>query len=140
LDGALPRITGYLKKWANEIPEQPLWFYHDVPISYQQVSRNVQQVAKYMLKMGVKKGERLAYIMNGRPEFFTYYWAAASIGAIVVGINTRYTAPEIAYILNNSGATHLLSLYNLLDVSSYQDRIALALKECPSVEQVWISR
>lgn len=64
LEGALPRFSDYLKKWAEKLPEHPAFIYHDVPISYQQLNKNVEQVAKYMLKMGVKKGDRLGYVMN----------------------------------------------------------------------------
>ena len=101
LDGALPRLSDYMKKWANKLPDHVAFIYHDVPISYRQLNKNVQQLAKYMLKMGVKKGDRLGYIMNGRPEFFTFYLAASMVGAVIVGMNTRHTAHEIAYILSN---------------------------------------
>jgi acyl-CoA synthetase (AMP-forming)/AMP-acid ligase II len=138
LEGALPRFSDYLKKWAEKLPEHPAFIYHDVPISYQQLNKNVEQVAKYMLKMGVKKGDRLGYVMNGRPEFFTFYLAASMVGAVIVGMNTRYTSHEMAYILSNCEASHVLCLYGLLDVPSYQERLAEALKECPSVEQVWV--
>ncbi len=138
LDGALPRFSDYMKKWADQIPTHAAFIYHDVPISYQQLRKNVEQVAKYMLKMGVKKGDRLGYVMNGRPEFFTFYLAASMVGAIVVGMSTRHTSHEMAYVLSNCEASHVLCLYGLLDVPSYQERLGEALKECPSVEQVWV--
>jgi fatty-acyl-CoA synthase len=44
----------------------------------------------------------------------------------------------MAYVLKNCEASYVLCLYNLLDVPSYQERLAPALEECPSVQQVWV--
>jgi acyl-CoA synthetase (AMP-forming)/AMP-acid ligase II len=137
LEGALPRFSDYLKKWAQLLPDHEAFIYNDQPISYSELLKNVQQLAKYFLKAGVKKGDRLAYVMVNRPEFFTFYLAASMVGATIVGMNTRYTAPEMAYILNNSEASHILALYSL-DEIKYQDRLAEAIKQCPSVDQIWV--
>ena len=95
-------------------------------------------MAKYLLKIGVKKGDRLGYVMNGRPEFFCFYMAASMVGAIIVGMGTRFTAHEMEYVLNNSGASHVLTLYGLGDVANFQERLGQALTKCSSVQQVWV--
>ena len=137
LEGALPRLSDYMLKWAKELPDHDAFIYHDTPISYKEFSEKSQQLAKYFLKIGVQKGDRLAYIMVGRPEFFYYYMAASMVGAIIVGMNTRYTAPEMLYILNNSEASHILSLHSMNDIE-YQAQLAKIMPQAPSVDKIWI--
>jgi fatty-acyl-CoA synthase len=91
-----------------------------------------------MLSIGVKKGDRIGYVLVGRPEFFYLYMAASMVGAIIVGMNVRHTPPEMEYVLNNSLASHVLAQYSLADIN-YQERLGKALKNCPTVDQVWIA-
>jgi fatty-acyl-CoA synthase len=123
--------------WAQKNPDNPALIYHDNIITFRELLGNVEQLAKYLLKIGVQKGDRLGYIMVGRPEFFTFYLAASMVGAIIVGMNTRHTAYEMEYILNNSEASHVLTLYDLAEVK-YQERLGKALENSPSVNQVWV--
>lgn len=138
IEGALPRLSDYMKRAADRDPNRPAFIYHDVEISYSEFSAKSQQLAKYLLKIGVEKGDRVAYIMNGRPEFFYLYMAASMVGAIIVGMGTRFTAHEMEYVLNNSEARHVLTLYGLGEVKNYQDRLGQAFQKCPFVQQVWV--
>ena len=64
--------------------------------------------------------------------------AASMVGAIIVGMGTRFTPHEMKYVLNNSEADYILTLYGLGEVANYQEKLAAALPECPSVKQVWV--
>jgi acyl-CoA synthetase (AMP-forming)/AMP-acid ligase II len=138
LEGALPLFSDYLRKWTREMPDHPALIYREEPITWKEFEYKSEQLAKYMLKIGVQKGDRIGYILVGRPEFFILYMAASMVGAIIVGMNVRHTAPEMEYVLNNSQASHVLAQYSLEDVK-YQDRLGKALVNCPSVDQVWIA-
>ncbi|MGE5544464.1 MAG: class I adenylate-forming enzyme family protein [Bacillota bacterium] len=137
LEGALPRFSDYLKKWATEMPDHTAFIYHDQITTYQEFYNNARQFAKYLISIGVQKGDRIGYVMVGRPEFFTLYMAASMTGAIIAGMNVRHTAPEMEYVLNNSQASHVMAQHSLGDVN-YQERLGKALPNCPSVNQLWI--
>ncbi|HUO48042.1 MAG TPA: AMP-binding protein, partial [Acidimicrobiales bacterium] len=47
---------------------------------------------------------RVALVMNNRPEFYAVWNAAARLGALMVPVSTRLTAPEMAYIVADSGS------------------------------------
>ncbi|HWQ76213.1 MAG TPA: class I adenylate-forming enzyme family protein [Syntrophomonas sp.] len=138
LDGALPRLSDYMKRAAAQDPGRPAFIYHDVEVSYAEFSAKSQQLAKYLLKIGIEKGDRLAYIMNGRPEFFYLYMAASMVGAIIVGMGTRFTAHEMEYVLNNSEAKCILTLYGLGEIKNYQERLEQACQNSPSVQKIWV--
>ncbi|MGV9297853.1 class I adenylate-forming enzyme family protein [Amycolatopsis sp. NPDC003676] len=62
------------------------------------------RIAADFLRRGVRRGDRIA--VNGRttPEWLAVYFAAAKIGAVVVGLSPRYRETEFAHILTDSGA------------------------------------
>jgi non-ribosomal peptide synthetase component F len=67
LEGALPRLTDYMKRAAERDPGHPAFIYKDEELSYGEFSKNAHQFARFLLKIGVQKGDRLGYIMNGLP-------------------------------------------------------------------------
>jgi long-chain acyl-CoA synthetase len=56
-------------------------------------------------ELGVKKGDRVAISMRNYPEWMLAFTAATSVGAIAVAMNSLWNADEMAYGLNDSGAT-----------------------------------
>ena len=58
--------------------------------------------------VGVGAGDRVAVMLHNRPELFTAWNAAARLGALVVPISYRSTAPELSYLLDDSGAAVLV--------------------------------
>jgi long-chain acyl-CoA synthetase len=54
-------------------------------------------------RYGVRKGDRVALAMRNYPEWVVSFWAAAAIGAVIVPLNAWWTAPELAYGLEDSG-------------------------------------
>ena len=58
---------------------------------------------------GVEKGDRVAIAMRNFPEWPAAFWAAASIGAIVVPLNAWWTGQELEYGLADSGTKVLVA-------------------------------
>ena len=50
------------------------------------------------------RGDRVAYLMPNLPEMLIAHYAVPLAGAVLVAVNTRLTAEEVAYILSHSGA------------------------------------
>ncbi|PIL27690.1 transporter [Ganoderma sinense ZZ0214-1] len=69
--------------------------------------RHVQALARGLLGMGVKKGDRVGVIMGNNSAYACLQWACASIGAILVTLNPAYRLPELIKTLNLVGASHL---------------------------------
>lgn len=49
---------------------------------------------------GIGQGDRVAICSANNPEWIIAFWAAVSLGAIAVGVNSMWAAPEIAYGLS----------------------------------------
>ena len=56
-------------------------------------------------RYGVGRGDRVAIAMRNYPEWVVAFWAAAALGAVIVPLNAWWTAPELAYGLEDSGTT-----------------------------------
>ncbi len=80
----------------------------DRRISYAELYRDAQRLARGLLACGVRKGDKVALWMPSRPEWFAVQYGCALIGAVVVALNTRYKAHELRYILGQSDATTLV--------------------------------
>jgi fatty-acyl-CoA synthase len=55
-------------------------------------------------KLGVKRGDRVAYIAPNTHAHLEAYYAVPQIGAVLVPINYRLTADDFAYIVSHSGS------------------------------------
>lgn len=95
-------ISDYLERAASAAPHKEALVYQDRRLTYADCQQAVTNLAGSFIRLGVKKGDRIAVLMPNSPEYFYTYMAASLVGAIVVGINPLYKGPEIASILNNS--------------------------------------
>jgi fatty-acyl-CoA synthase len=80
----------------------------DRRITYAEFHREALRMARGLLALGIKKNDKVALWLPGRPEWFFAQYGCALIGAVVVALNTRYKAHELRYILRQSDATTLL--------------------------------
>ena len=62
------------------------------------------QVANGLIAAGVKPAGRIAILDKNSDMFFSVLWGAAKANAVLVPINARLAAPEIAFVINDAGA------------------------------------
>ncbi len=100
-------------------------------ISYAQLDARSNQVAQLLRARGMAVGDVVAICMENHPRYFDLAWGAQRAGLYYVCISNRLTAPEIAYILQDSGAKLLLGSAAL---AVTLDEVA---KLAPDVSQLW---
>ncbi|KAI9065584.1 acyl-CoA synthetase [Trametes sanguinea] len=69
--------------------------------------RHIEALARGLLDLGVKKGDRVGVIMGNNSAYACLQWACASIGAILVTLNPAYRLPELINTLKLVGVSHL---------------------------------
>lgn len=90
-------------------------------LTYDELALRIDRLANALADRGVKQGDRVAYLGENSPAFLEALFAAGTIGATFVPLNTRLAPPEITYALRDSGARVLFasdSLYPLADSGS----------------------
>ena len=77
--------------------------------TWKEYYENVKYMSLGLSALGVKPGDKVAVIGENSPE---WYWAELAIqaaGAVVVGVFTDCTAPEVKYFLDNSDSIVVFS-------------------------------
>jgi acyl-CoA synthetase (AMP-forming)/AMP-acid ligase II len=103
-------ITALLQSVVKEYPDRDaIRFIDGSPtLTYAELDDQVARVAGGLTLLGVGAGTRMAILMPNRPAYPITYLAAARLGATVVPLNTALTARELAYALNDAGATYVV--------------------------------
>ena len=75
--------------------------------TWQHSAERVSRIAGALSALGVRRGDRVAVLALNSDRYFELMYAIPWIGAVMVPLNTRLAAPEIEYILTDSGAVAL---------------------------------
>ncbi|MBV8328605.1 AMP-binding protein [Chryseobacterium sp.] len=128
-------IGGNLKSTVEKFPHQEalICVHQDYRATYQEFYNQTTAVAKALLFLGAKSGDRIGIWAANRYEWVLLQYATARIGTILVNINPAYRTHELTYVLNQSGVRFIFSSLNF-KTSNYKEMIAYAREVCPSLE------
>ncbi|QCU77084.1 long-chain-fatty-acid--CoA ligase [Citricoccus sp. SGAir0253] len=78
-------------------------------LTYDAWAERIDRLADALSARGVAPGDRVAYLGENYPSFLEVLFAAGSLGAVFVPLNTRLAPPEIGFALEDSGSTVLVA-------------------------------
>jgi long-chain acyl-CoA synthetase len=109
---AYPRVPlcEILTASANKHPNQIALVYFDAKITYQELEFLTNKFANALIKLGVKKGVRVALFLPNIPPYIIAFYGALKAGATVTPINSMYKEHEAEYQLRDSGAGIVVAL------------------------------
>jgi long-chain acyl-CoA synthetase len=105
-----------LAEMARNHPDYASMIFKGRIISYKEFDEAVSQLCGSLQQLGLEPGNRVALHLPNCPQFPTSYFAVLRAGGIVVPCNPVYTARELKYQLNDSGARIAITLSSLYDV------------------------
>ena len=111
----LPTIGEALHAAARAHPTRRGWACSGEEITFAQMHERTRRLATGLLSLGIGRGDRIALNAPNVTAWVEVYLAAASIGAVVVGLNVRYRSSELAHILEQSGASAVVTVPELGD-------------------------
>lgn len=94
--------------------------------------RITNTVSLGLLKMGIRKGDKIATITNNRPEWNFFDMGMAQIGAVHVPIHPTLTTEEILFILNHSESKLVL-----VSDKSLHKKLSEAANELPELNEIY---
>ena len=98
--------------------------------TYAELDAYANRVAQGLIAEGCKPDSRIGYIGKSSDLYFEVLYGAFKAKAVMVGVNWRLAAPEIAYVLNDS-RTEILFVG-----AEYYDVVEKVLPECPNIRKV----
>ncbi|WP_163709763.1 AMP-binding protein [Mangrovibacterium lignilyticum] len=110
-------LGGILEKYAFETPEKEFIVYPDrnLRFTYSEFNDRVNQMAKGLMYIGVGRDDKVGIWGNNVPDWLTFMFATAKIGAVLVTINTNYKLTELEYLLRDA------DIHTLCMIDSYRD-------------------
>jgi long-chain acyl-CoA synthetase len=93
-------LAADLRASARTSPEKPALIFKGSRISYADADSQADRVAAGLFKLGIRKGDRVAFVVGNRPTFVALYYGILRAGAIAVPINTSLRAAELRPYLN----------------------------------------
>lgn len=87
-------------------------------ISFGALDARSNRAAHVFRARGLKVGDTIALCLENTPEFYDIAWGAQRAGLFFVCISTKLTAPEVDYILRDSGAALIVLSASLANVAA----------------------
>ena len=98
----------FLERSADVFGDRTAITYRERSLTYTEMRSEVNRVGRALQESGVRPGDRVAYLTPNLPEMLIAHFAVPLVRGVLVAINTRLSGPEIAYILDHSGASLLI--------------------------------
>ena len=119
VDLPVPRtlLHDLLNNAANDYPDRAALVYFAEHISFRELDRLSNRVARALRALGIAKGERVAIVLPNVPQCVIGFFGVLKAGAVVVLASPLTTEEAIASHLKDSGARVLLTL------TSYEDLV-----------------
>ena len=97
-------------------------------VTYGEMDATANRFANLLRKRGLGRGDHFGMLMENNALFLQLVWGSQRSGAMMVPVSTRLTAPEIAYILQDSDARLMVTSTKFADV------IEELREHCPQCE------
>ncbi len=100
--------ANWFRQRALRSPERKALRFEGRDWTYAEMQQAIEDCAARLAALGIKKGERVAFLGFNQPMFLFAMFAAARLGAILVPLNFRLTGPELAFMIHDCAASALI--------------------------------
>ncbi|MDR3142563.1 MAG: AMP-binding protein [Tannerellaceae bacterium] len=120
----------WVEYWAEKTPDKEYIVYsdRDLRFTWAVFNERVDRMAKGLLSIGVKKDTHVGIWATNVPDWLTFLFAGAKIGAVLVTVNTNYKQSELEYLVEDSDLHTLCITEGVFD-GSYIDMVYAMLPE-----------
>jgi len=128
-----PKVLGELiEDRAKKLGSKVFLRFKDQAFTYEEMDRLSNRYAHGYQKIGIKKNDKVSFMLPNSPELIFLWFGAAKVGAVEVPINTSYKAEFLRHIVDQSDS-------RILAVApEYIDRVKLIQDGLKKLEKVMI--
>jgi fatty-acyl-CoA synthase len=128
-------LGNLLREKARSQPDHDFIVYadRDLRFTYGEFDKRVDDLAKGLLAIGLKKGDHVGLWATNVPDWNTLLFATARVGMVFVTVNTGYKLHELDYLMKQSDLACLIIIdgFRDSDYISMVYELVPELKTCP---------
>jgi fatty-acyl-CoA synthase len=123
-------LAAALARQAAERPQEEALVIDGRRLTWADLAREVERMAAGLRTLGIRRGDHVAVLMGNSLEWVIFFYAAATVGAVTVPVNTRFKADELAYCLKQADVKLLFLVDRFLKI----DFVPMLRQICPAVD------
>ena len=123
-------VRELLESNVSKYPLKTYVYFKDQEVNYRTFDDLVNKLANGLLGQGIKKGDRICFLLPNCLEFLYFMFACAKIGAVSVPVNTGYKGREVKYVLEHSESCAVVT------TGEFLTSIEPIRQECQSLKDV----
>ncbi len=110
-------IGAFFEDQVQRLPDHEFIVYpdRDLRFTFSQFDQRVNQLAKGLLAIGIGKGDHVGIWATNVPDWTTFMFATAKIGAVLVTVNTHYRSFELEYLVRQADLKALVLIDGFRD-------------------------
>jgi acyl-CoA synthetase (AMP-forming)/AMP-acid ligase II len=116
---------------AELFPDRTAFIFEDQRVTHSEYLRRITRLAAGLAARGVNPGDRVGIVSQNSLEMVDLIGAVALLGAVLLPVNFRLSADEIAFVLAD-GAPEVI-----VAGADYQDSIVALRESLPSVRHAF---
>ncbi len=90
-----------LKSSAQKYPSKVAVVYQKERVTYLEIDKLSDYLAHFLLEKGIKKGDRVALLLENSVDYVISFFGILKAAAVVVPLNTQLVNRELAYLLKD---------------------------------------
>ncbi len=103
-------VHEFLEKSAKKYPRNNCTYFLGKTLTYKQIHKETNRVAKGLQELGVKKGDKVGLFLPNTPTYIIFYNAILKIGGVVVNFNPLYSVEELEFQVKDSQTDLMITL------------------------------
>ncbi|MCJ8502107.1 class I adenylate-forming enzyme family protein [Desulfatitalea alkaliphila] len=102
-------VHGFLENSAQRLGDKTALIADNQRISYQALNTTADNLAHYLVTIGIKRGDRVVILLDNSAEAVTAIFGILKAGAVFVCLNPTIKPVKLNYIFRDSGAAALIT-------------------------------
>jgi len=94
---------------AKSYPKKKAIIFGKKQIVYHELIDQINRLNYGLIRLGIKKDEKIAILLKNCPEYITSYFAILKVGGIVIPLNFMLKEEELKYILDDARASTIIT-------------------------------
>lgn len=102
-------VHSFIEDSARLFPEKNALYALSRWHTYRELDAQANQLARFLLRRGLLRGERVALFIDNSAEYVITYYGILKAGGTTVALNTESTADDVAYVVSDCGIRYFIT-------------------------------